>query len=261
MNPADAEDATQEILIQIVTRLGQFEGRSAFRTWAYAVATRHLLGVKRRHAPEITFDAFAEDLAEGLSAPVDAIPMRCMMLEEVRIGCTLALLQCLTPEQRLAYILGEIIELDHREAAEVLRVSPAAYRKQLSRARAGITNFMLGHCGLVEPRERVPLQPPRRTRHRARAGRPRAGRPSPGPARSHNGFRRCWPGSAGSRRRSAPRRSTARQARAGNRRTASRAGCACALDRFEAWLGPAVDRSLSEPAAQGTEPERAAPCA
>ena len=72
MNPADAEDATQEILIKIVTRLGQFEGRSGFRTWAWAVASRHLIDLKRRPRTKIlTFDAFAEDLAEGLSdAPV-----------------------------------------------------------------------------------------------------------------------------------------------------------------------------------------------
>src|SRR3954465_12891976 len=38
-NPADAEDASQEALIQIVTRLDRFSGRSAFTTRAYSVAT------------------------------------------------------------------------------------------------------------------------------------------------------------------------------------------------------------------------------
>ena len=33
MIPADAEDATQEILLKIITRLGQFEGKSQFKTW------------------------------------------------------------------------------------------------------------------------------------------------------------------------------------------------------------------------------------
>jgi len=148
MHPADAEDATQEILVKVVTRLGQFEGRSGFRTWVYSVASHHLLDLKRR--PRITFEAFAADLAEGLADPA-AGPDAALMLEEVRIGCTLALLQCLPPEQRMAYVLGEILELDHREAAEVLGIGPAAYRKQLSRARAAVTGFMLGHCGLVEP--------------------------------------------------------------------------------------------------------------
>jgi hypothetical protein len=40
--PQDAEDATQEILIKVVTKLSTFEGRSRFRTWLYRIATNHL---------------------------------------------------------------------------------------------------------------------------------------------------------------------------------------------------------------------------
>src|ERR1700757_1416189 len=32
-HPQDAEDATQEILIKVLTRLSSIEGRSSFRTW------------------------------------------------------------------------------------------------------------------------------------------------------------------------------------------------------------------------------------
>lgn len=114
MVPADAEDATQEILLKIVTRLGQFDGRSQFTTWVYAVATNHLRDVKKR-APErtVTFTEFGEDLAEGLAQSPYQSPDASRLVEEVRIGCTLAMLQCLEPEARLAYILGEILELDH----------------------------------------------------------------------------------------------------------------------------------------------------
>src|SRR3954470_21287808 len=50
-NRADAEDASQEALIQIVTRLDRFSGRSAFETWAYSVASREFLSVARGGAP------------------------------------------------------------------------------------------------------------------------------------------------------------------------------------------------------------------
>lgn len=98
----------------------------------------------------MTFDEFSEDLAQGLAETPFEGPDIALMLEEVRVGCTLAMLQCLKGEARIAYILGEILELDHREAAEVLDISPSAYRKRLSRARAIINAFMLGHCGLVK---------------------------------------------------------------------------------------------------------------
>lgn len=150
MVPDDAEDATQDILLKIITRLSQFDGQSQFRTWAYAVASNHLLDLKRKPAEQaISFDEFAVDLAEGLSDSPFKGPDVTLMLEEVRIGCTLALLQCLGREARLAYIVGEILELEHQEAAEVLGISTDAYRKRLSRARATVSDFVLGHCGLV----------------------------------------------------------------------------------------------------------------
>src|SRR3972149_1005302 len=41
--PRDAEDATQEILLKIATRLSSFRGECAFATWAYRVAANHLI--------------------------------------------------------------------------------------------------------------------------------------------------------------------------------------------------------------------------
>jgi len=51
----------------------------------------------------------------------------------------------------MAYILGEILDLEHREAADILTVSPATYRQRLSRARRAIVEFMKSKCGLVSP--------------------------------------------------------------------------------------------------------------
>ncbi len=61
------------------------------------------------------------------------------------------LLLCLDREHRAAFILGDVFELPGGEAAEVLGVTPAAYRKRLSRARSRVQAFMREHCGLVEP--------------------------------------------------------------------------------------------------------------
>src|SRR5688500_17752283 len=46
-HPDDAEDATQEILMKVVTHLGTFRNESAFRTWVYRIATNHLLNVRQ----------------------------------------------------------------------------------------------------------------------------------------------------------------------------------------------------------------------
>ena len=46
-NREDAEDATQEILVRIVTRLSQFDFRSKLKTWAYRVAVNYVLDVRK----------------------------------------------------------------------------------------------------------------------------------------------------------------------------------------------------------------------
>lgn len=155
-HPQDAEDATQEILIRVITGLGGFRGDSGFRTWVYRIACNRLitLGKQRMEQRNMSFEEFGEDLVRGLSD--DSLRVEYdldqeLLLEEVKIGCTLAMLLCLDREYRLAYILGEIVELDHHEAAEVLEIAPAAFRKRLSRARASITSFMTSRCGLVNP--------------------------------------------------------------------------------------------------------------
>jgi RNA polymerase sigma factor (sigma-70 family) len=153
-HPADAEDATQEILVRLVTRLGAFRGEAAFTTWAYRVAVNHLLTTRRRRAERaaLTFDEFADDLAHGLDRAYAASAIDDALLEEeVKVGCTQAMLLCLDRDHRAAYIVGEVFDLPSGDAAWILDLTPAAYRKRLSRARERIRAFMEGHCGLVRP--------------------------------------------------------------------------------------------------------------
>src|SRR5215470_9584591 len=68
-HPQDAEDATQEILVRVITGLGGFRGDSSLRTWLYRVACNTLLSLKaqRMERRAMSFDEFGEDLAHGLS--------------------------------------------------------------------------------------------------------------------------------------------------------------------------------------------------
>lgn len=155
-HPEDARDATQEILIRIVTHLGAFRGESAILTWVYRIACNYLKTVRRSRveAQHLTFERFGQELDEGLADPSDAGPPAAdesLLLEEVKLGCTYAMLLCLDRDHRLAYVLGEILELDGAEAARVLEVEPPTFRKRLSRARADLAGFMTAKCGLVNP--------------------------------------------------------------------------------------------------------------
>jgi hypothetical protein len=98
---------------------------------------------------DVTFDQFAEDLADGLSSngPIDS--ERSVLTEEVKIGCTLGMLQCLDRPHRLAYVLGEILDLSGPEAAQALEISPDNFRKRLQHARTAIESFTRKYCGLA----------------------------------------------------------------------------------------------------------------
>jgi RNA polymerase sigma factor (sigma-70 family) len=150
-NREDAEDATQEILVRIVTRLAQFNFRSKLKTWAYRVAVNYILDVKKSAVErmQMSFESMADNLTEGLDLAAPSETEESLLIEEVKIGCSMGMLQCLDRSHRIAYILGELLELSGPEAAEALAISPALFRKRLQEAREAIVNFTKRYCGLV----------------------------------------------------------------------------------------------------------------
>ena len=176
-NREDAEDATQEILVRVVTRLAQFDFRSKLKTWVYRIAVNYILDVKKSPVErmQFTFERFAADLAEGLSSDGPSEAERSLLTEEVKIGCTLGMLQCLDRPHRLAYVVGEILELSGPEAADVLAIAPALFRKRLQHARTAIMSFTSTYCGLAS--ETAACACHRRVPAALRIGRIREGAP------------------------------------------------------------------------------------
>ena len=181
-NRPDAEDATQEILIKVVTHLADLRGVETAGAWVLRIACRHLVHVRKQgrlEAQNFTFRLFAADLAAGLEdLPDEAMkdPETQVLIGEVKIGCTLALLTCLSRPLRLAYILGEIFELSDAEAAAALEIDSAAFRQRLRRARALVTGFVQARCGIVSPAAACRCE--RRVAQAVRLSRVEKGRPS-----------------------------------------------------------------------------------
>lgn len=152
-HPEDAEDATQEILVKIVTRLGSFRSESAFTTWCYRIACNHLLTTRKRRAErvEMSFERFEEDVVAGISyaekvSPVE--PEQDLLAKEVMIACVQGVLLCLDRDQRVVFILGVVYEIDGNQGGSILGISPEAYRKRLSRAKTLLRGFLMKTCGL-----------------------------------------------------------------------------------------------------------------
>jgi len=70
-------------------------------------------------------------------------------IKEMNLGCMSAMLLCLTREQRVVYIIGDLFNADHNVGAEILGITKANFRTRLSRARKDLFSFMNNKCGLV----------------------------------------------------------------------------------------------------------------
>jgi RNA polymerase sigma factor (sigma-70 family) len=157
-HPHDARDATQEVLIRLITKLSTFRGESRFRTWVYRVAANGILNFRTElRTPERTFaeaGAQLDGALDAYQAAPAADPDRDVLVNEVKVACTHGMLLCLDRPHRLAYVLGEILELPGEDAASILEISPVAFRKRISRARDEMEGFLKKHCGLADPANR-----------------------------------------------------------------------------------------------------------
>ena len=150
-----AEDATQEILIKIVTKLSTFRAQSRFRTWLYRIAINHLLNLRKSGLEEKlstftdlsrTLNATPElDLPDPQTVPVE-LPL---LVEEAKVGCMSGMLLCLDRRQRMAFILGEIFGVNSDVGADAMEISPDNFRQLLSRSRRDLYQFMQNKCGLI----------------------------------------------------------------------------------------------------------------
>ncbi|MCZ8343082.1 MAG: RNA polymerase sigma factor [Leptospira sp.] len=160
LNPDDALDATQEVLIKVFTKIKTFQGNSQFRTWLYRIVVNHFLNSPKKKFESIQYlEPSYEETESDFSEDE---------VEEVRILCATAMLMCLSREQRLIYIIGEIFHADHKLGAAIFSTTPANYRVKLHRAREDLKNFVSGKCGLVN--EKNPCRCPKKTRQMVKLG-------------------------------------------------------------------------------------------
>jgi RNA polymerase sigma factor (sigma-70 family) len=160
-NRDDAADATQEILLKVLTHLGSFRSEAAFSIWVFQVAKNHLLttATRAREHPEISLESMQERLGQGLEFHAQQTPVfgggQSLLPEDkaearqVALACTQNMLMTLDREHRLAYVLDTVFALPGKEAAEVAGVTPEAYRQRLSRAHAKLNPFAQATCGLA----------------------------------------------------------------------------------------------------------------
>ncbi|MEU4419406.1 RNA polymerase sigma factor [Actinoplanes sp. NPDC024001] len=135
----DAEEACQDVLLQVARNIGGFEGRSRFSTWLYVIvangARQTYRGLKRRAAEQ----GYAE-------MPVEVVDAR---TTSVIAGSRLDLLDALErleanrPELVAPMVLRDICQLDYQEIAGHLGIPEGTVKSRIHQARGRVREYLL----------------------------------------------------------------------------------------------------------------------
>lgn len=130
-NSDSANDAVQNALISVVKGLPRFDGRSAFSTWVYRIATNSAIDEIRRTQRQPT------PVSDGtLAAHAGTFDPTAGLADQMDQDSALAAALALIPEEfRTALVLRYVVDLDYAEIAEVLEVPVGTVRSRLSRGR------------------------------------------------------------------------------------------------------------------------------
>jgi RNA polymerase sigma-70 factor (ECF subfamily) len=139
----DADDAAQEAMIGIVRGLPRFDGRSAFSTWVYRIATNAALDELRRRRRRPPLHAVPDE-----GSPPDIVdPLAERHVEGVVDRLSIdAALDALPEEFRVAVVLRDVADLDYAEIAATLDIPVGTVKSRIARGRGQLAD-VLGNRG------------------------------------------------------------------------------------------------------------------
>jgi RNA polymerase sigma-70 factor, ECF subfamily len=166
-NDADGHDALQEALIAVVRGLPRFDGRSAFTTWSYRVATNAALDELRRRSrrptpglPDLDGQGAVSPgavspgavspgaVSPGAGAAAAAGGIEGLVADRLDVDAALAQLP---DDFRAAVVLRDLCDLEYAEIADILGVPPGTVRSRIARGRGQLADLMAGPAGPTGP--------------------------------------------------------------------------------------------------------------
>jgi RNA polymerase sigma-70 factor (ECF subfamily) len=152
-NDTDAEDITQEVLVQVVRKLETFRREAEFTTWLHRVVVNAALAYRRKCArrAERQLPDFLEQALPGTAGPRlpragSAGPDRPVLDREARRLIEGAV-HGLPSRYREVFILAGVEGLSNADIAVTLGIGLAAVKSRLHRARLMLREALARHFG------------------------------------------------------------------------------------------------------------------
>lgn len=160
--PQDAEDATQEALIILYSRIGMLRATAALGSWMFRIVRNECLRRARMFSRRPAWEgargasgasgAFGASGASGASWEADAVcaPVEDDVLARLEAEAVVTAIVALPADLRRVLVLRDVQGLPGRAVAQELGLSVAAMKSRLHRARASVrSTLMAGEAGEV----------------------------------------------------------------------------------------------------------------
>jgi RNA polymerase sigma-70 factor (ECF subfamily) len=129
-DPQDAEDAAQEALAKVLTRIDQFRGEARFATWLHSLVTNTCrdLGERQRRRRHQPLEAAPEQAAAG--GPHD---LACQREQRATLARGM---DGLSDDQRQVMVMKDVLSLSYEEIADALEMPVGTVKCHAHRGRA-----------------------------------------------------------------------------------------------------------------------------
>jgi RNA polymerase sigma-70 factor, ECF subfamily len=159
-DPAEAEDFTQEVFLQLFRKIHTFRGEAAFSSWLYRLAANLVFMTFRKK--KLTMSSLespseCDDEMSSTQLQVGATDLRLSGLFD-RVNLQAALKQ-LPEGYRAMFVLYDVHGYEHHEIARMLGCSVGNSKSQLHKARKRLREVLRGQdlapnkCGLVRRKD------------------------------------------------------------------------------------------------------------
>jgi RNA polymerase sigma-70 factor (ECF subfamily) len=148
---ADAEDVTQDVLLQVVRKLHTFRGESSFPTWLHrvtvnaALAHRNKRAVREERHVHDPLDHFHEDGHHRSPVRRWAVGPEEQALDREKHELIEKAIAELPETYRHVFVLADVENLSNQEIADMLGLSLSAVKSRLHRARLLMRNALAPH--------------------------------------------------------------------------------------------------------------------
>ena len=150
----DARDATFETFERAAASPHPPSDAKDLELWLLKIAA-HVIEKRLPPTPEVDFDLLDETLRSEATRTHEVssltTPEREFLLWELKQGCMTAVVNCLPPGERAAFVVCHILKLPDDAAAKSLGITESAYKVRLSRARKKVGDYLAPRCEHVNP--------------------------------------------------------------------------------------------------------------